>query len=151
MDARLRHARRLLQLGVALILFALLVGLAVPLFAVPRLGLSVHLLGLMQGLYLIGLGLLWPNLTLTPAIAIAGRSLAMYGCVAALAANFLAAVWGAGNSIVPIAAGSARGTQLQEGIITVGLRSAGVSLIVATAIVLWGLRRNQEPTNQVNP
>ena len=105
----------------------------------------------MQGLYLVGLGLLWPNLTLTPAIAVAGRSLAMYGCVAALAANFLAAVWGAGNSIVPIAAGSARGTPLQEGIITVVLRSAGVSLIVATAIVLWGLRKHREPTKPSEP
>jgi len=35
-----------------LFLIGLLVGLAVPVFAVPRLALSVHLLGLMQGLFL---------------------------------------------------------------------------------------------------
>ena len=39
---------RLLRVGIVLFLFALLVGLAVPRFAVPRLGLSTHLLGLMH-------------------------------------------------------------------------------------------------------
>jgi hypothetical protein len=37
-----RQAHRLLQVGSVLFLLALLVGLAVPHFAVPRLGLSTH-------------------------------------------------------------------------------------------------------------
>ena len=52
----------------------------------------------------------------------------------------LAAVWGAGSSMLPIAAGPARGSALQEGIIAVGLRTAAVSLIAAATLVLWGLR-----------
>jgi hypothetical protein len=39
-----RQGHRLLQVGMFLFLAALLVGLAVPSFAVPRLGLSSHLL-----------------------------------------------------------------------------------------------------------
>ena len=50
-------------------LIALLVGLAVPKFAVPRLGLSAHLIGIMQGLFLMVSGLLWPKLQLTRATA----------------------------------------------------------------------------------
>ena len=139
-DARPRQAHRLLQMGVLLFVFGLLVGLVVPRFAVPRLGLSVHLLAIMQGLFLSVIGLLWPRLKLTRAMSNGVFWLALYGCFSALAANLLAAVWGAGNSMLPIAAGQARGTGLQEGIITVTLRSAALSLIVAATLILWGLR-----------
>ena len=131
---------RLLQLGVLLFLVALLIGLAVPLFAVPRLALSVHLLGLMQGLFLLAAGLLWPRLHFTPTQSIAAFWLLAYGCVAAWTANLLGAFWGAGNSIVPIAAGAARGTNVQESVIVVLLRSGGAALIIGTALLLWGLR-----------
>jgi hydroxylaminobenzene mutase len=121
-------------------LIALLVGLAVPQFAVPRLGLSAHLIGIMQGLFLMVSGLLWPKLQLTRAMARAAFWLAVYGCFAAWTANVLAGVWGAGNSMLPIAAGAARGSTLQEGIIAIGLRTAAVSLISAAMLILWGLR-----------
>jgi hydroxylaminobenzene mutase len=136
----LRQAQGLLQLGALLFLFALIVGLLVPKFAVPRLGLSAHLLGLMQGIFLIILGLLWPRLKLTPALFRAGFWLAVYGCFAAWAANLLAAVWGAGNTMLPIAAGQARGSVLEEGIISVALRTAAASLIAVLILILWGLR-----------
>jgi len=55
-DSRAREGQRLLRVGILLFLFALLVGLAVPRFAVPRLGLSTHLLGLMQGTVLLVAG-----------------------------------------------------------------------------------------------
>ena len=74
---RSRQADRLLQIGVLLFLFALLTGLVVPRFAVPRLGLSVHLLGLMQGLFLIALGLMWPRLRLTRGMGRLGGGLAV--------------------------------------------------------------------------
>src|SRR5262249_25246205 len=121
-------------------LFALLVGLVVPRFAVPRLGLSTHLLGVLQGMFLIVIGLLWPRLKLTPALFRIGFWLAIYGCFAAWTANLLAAVWGAGNTMLPIAAGQARGSGLQEGIIAVALRTAALSLIAVSMLILWGLR-----------
>lgn len=61
-DWSVRQGHRLLQAGMLLFLFALLVGLVVPTFAMPRLGLSTHLLGIMQGVFLMVLGLLWPRL-----------------------------------------------------------------------------------------
>ena len=61
-DGSFRQGHRLLQAGILLFLFALLVGLAVPKFAVPRLGLSAHLLGITQGIFLMVTGVLWPKL-----------------------------------------------------------------------------------------
>jgi hydroxylaminobenzene mutase len=139
-DRSVRQAHRLLQLGILLFLVALIVGLFVPAFAVPRLGLSTHLLGLMQGLFLVAAGLLWPRLRLTRAIGQAAFVLVVYGCLAAWTANFVGAVVGAGNSMLPIAAGQARGSDLQETLIAVLLRSGGLSLIASTALIFWGLR-----------
>ena len=135
--------QRLVRLGVLLILIALLIGLAVPRFAVPRLALSVHLLGLMQGLFLAIVGILWPRLVLTRRALLATFWLLAYGCVAAWTANLLAAIWGAGNTIVPIAAGAARGTALQETVIVFMLRSGGAALILGTVLLWWGLRSEE--------
>jgi hydroxylaminobenzene mutase len=139
-DAPSRRGHHLLQLGALLFLFALLVGLAVPRFPVPRLGLSVHLLGLTQGLYLSVIGLLWPRLALTPLLSRAGAVLAAYGCLSALVANVLAATWGAGKTLLPLAAGTARGSASQELVIAFALRSGALALIAAAVLVLWGLR-----------
>jgi hydroxylaminobenzene mutase len=123
-----------------LFLFALLVGLAVPRFTIPRIGLSAHLLGLTQGLFLIAAGLLWPRLRLARTFAVAAFWLAVYGCLAPLTANVLAAMWGAGNTLLPMAAGQAHGSPLQEGVISAALRSGAVALIAAAMAILWGLR-----------
>lgn len=139
-DASARLGHRLLQVGISLFLCSLLMGLVIQKFAVPRLGLSAHLLGIMQGLFLMVIGLLWPRLGLAPAVSRTGFWLAVYGCLAAWMANILAAIWGAGNSLLPMAAGPARGTSLQEAVIAVGLRTGGASLIAVAVVVLWGLR-----------
>lgn len=139
-DGTLRRGQRLLQAGILLFLLALLVGLAVPGFAVPRLGLAAHLLGIMQGTFLMVIGLVWPRLKLTSAVSRLGSWLALYGCFAAWTANLLAGLWGAGNTMLPMAAGQARGSALQEAIIATGLRTAAVSLIAAAIVILWGLR-----------
>ena len=137
-SARLGH--RLLQVGALLFLVALIVGIAVPRVPVPRLGLSVHLLGLMQGLFLMVAGLLWPRLELSRRLSQLGAGLAIYGCLAAWTANLLAALWGAGNSMLPLAAGQAHGSALQEAVVAIGLRTAAVSLVAALILILWGLR-----------
>lgn len=136
-----RQSRLLLQLGIALFLFAALLGLAVPHFTVPRLALSAHLVGILQGIFLVVLGLLWPKLSLSPTQANVTFCLVIYQSLAAPASNLLAAAWGAGNSIVPMAAGAAHGSTAQEVVINIGLRSSGAALVVSLALILWGLRR----------
>jgi (hydroxyamino)benzene mutase len=139
-DASLRHGHRLLQAGILVFLLALLVGVGVPRFAVPRLGLSAHLLGVTQGTFLMVAGLLWPKLRLTRSQSRIGCVLAIYGCFAAWSANVCGAVWGAGNSMLPIAAGVARGSARQEGAIRVLLMTAAASLVAVAMLILWGLR-----------
>ena len=134
------HSHRLLQAGVLLFLLALLVGLAIPRFTLPRLALSAHLLGIMQGTFLVAAGLLWPRLRFTRNQSRVAHGLALYGCAAAWIANVCGAAWGAGASMVPMAAMGARGTALQELAIAILLRSAAVSLVVLALMLLWGLR-----------
>jgi hypothetical protein len=55
---------RLLQLGVALLLFTSFEGFAIPYFAVPNLGRSVHTLSAFAGVLFLALGLVWPRLNL---------------------------------------------------------------------------------------
>jgi hydroxylaminobenzene mutase len=135
-----RDGHRLLQAGGLLFLLALLVGLAVPTFAVPRLALSTHLLGLMQGTFLLAIGQLWPRLRLTRRSSKIGYLLAIGGSAAAWTANLLGAVGGAGNTMLPMAAGAARGSALREGTIQALLVFSALSLISAAVLILWGLR-----------
>ena len=137
---QMRQGHRLIQVGLVLFLLALLTGLAVHKMPLPRLALSTHLLGLMQGSFLAILGLLWPRLQLGRTLSKITFLLIVYGCLAAWFANLMGAIWNAGGSMVPFAAGVARGTALQEGLITVGLRSAAASLIFGLLFLLWGLR-----------
>jgi len=137
---RERQSHRLIQIGASLFLFALLLGIAVPAFAVPRLGLSSHLLAITQGLYLMVAGLVWPRLTLTERRLDVTFAFLVMGCLLALIANLLAATWGAGNSLLPIAAGAARGSWGREMIIMVTLRLGGGMLILGSVLFLVGLR-----------
>lgn len=140
LDARRRDGHRLIQVGSVLFLVALFVGMAVPTFAVPRLGLATHILGITQGIFLMVLGLVWPRLAVSQGRSRLGRWLATYGCLAPWTANLLAAVWGAGNSMLPFAAGGAHGGPFQENAIRLLLVSGALCLIVAVSLVAWGLR-----------
>jgi hydroxylaminobenzene mutase len=139
-DRSSRQGRRLLQVGMLLFLLALFVGLLVPRFSVPRLGLSTHLLGIMQGLFLMVAGLMWPKLELGRGTSRIAFWLAVYGCFAAWSANLLAGVWRAGSPMLPMAAGGAHGSAFQELVIAIGLRTAALSLVAVSLLILWGLR-----------
>jgi hydroxylaminobenzene mutase len=60
--------------------------------------------------------------------------------LATVAAFLMAGVWGAGNSIIPLAAGAARGSAFQETAIAVVAYSAAPTGITSFALILWGLR-----------
>jgi len=62
-----------------LFLFGVLTGFVVPTLAVPRVGLSAHLLGVTSGTFLILIGLLWPRLKLSSNTSRLGFWLAIYG------------------------------------------------------------------------
>ena len=140
---RSRRSHRLLQLGVLLFLFGLLTGFAIPMLENPRMGLSSHLEGVLNGIFLVVLGLLWPRLRLGRAASASAFWLALFGTFANWAATLLAAAWGAGRTM-PIAAGSHQGTAAQETLIMVLLFSLSAAMVAECGLVLWGLRGTPE-------
>jgi hydroxylaminobenzene mutase len=136
-----RRSHLVLELGVLLILIGLSTGLAIPLLAVPRLGLSAHILGVMSGMLLATLGLVWPHAELGERAASIGAWLAIYSCYAGWLAPLLGGITGAGASMLPIASGGLRGSAAQEAAISFLLGSAAVAIVVACGILFVGLRR----------
>ena len=136
------QARRLLQLGVLLFLLALLIGLAIPALAVPRLGVAAHVNAVVGAGFLIVLGLVWPQLRLGPRALGLAFWFAVYSFFMGALMPFLGGVWGAGSTMLPIAAGTARGSALQEGVISVGLTTAGIAVTTLGVLLLLGLRGN---------
>lgn len=133
-------AHRLLQLGFLLFSLGLLTGLLLPLFANPRMGLSSHLEGILNGLFLMALGLIWPRLQLTPRLQTLTFGLSLYGTLANWLATFCAALWGAGADMMPIAGAGLQGTPWQELVVAVLLLSLSLAMIGVCGLVLWGLR-----------
>jgi hydroxylaminobenzene mutase len=131
--------RRLMFHGMLLFLLGLLTGLVVPLLANPRMGVTAHLEGLLNGTFLAVLGLVWAHLRVPPRAARAAFWLVLYGAYANWASTSLAALWGTG-SLTPIAAPGRSGEPWQEAIVTFGLLSLTVAILPALAIVVTGLR-----------
>jgi len=139
-----RQSRRMLQIGVGHFVFSALEGFVIPVLRVPPLGLAVHRLSALQGVMMLALGLSWPRLRLGPVASRTAFWTYTYSSVATLVPYVLAALWGAGNTTIPLAAGTARGTSRQEAVIKVVLYSAAPSFFVSAALILWGLRMSDE-------
>lgn len=85
-----------IQLGSLLFLLGLLTGLAGPKLKNPRMGSSSHLEGVMNGMFLVILGLAWPRLGLSHAWLAVTFWLIVYAGFANWLATLPAAAWGAG-------------------------------------------------------
>jgi hydroxylaminobenzene mutase len=142
-----RQSHRLLQIGVALFLLTSFEGFVIPYFAAPNLGRSVHTLTAFSGVMLLALGLLWTRLELGPAASRIAFWFLIYSDFAIVMAFLIAGVWGAGNSTMPLAAGTARGSDFQEAIIAAVAYSSAPTGITSFALILWGLR-NAPPRSQ---
>jgi (hydroxyamino)benzene mutase len=143
----LRQGHRLLQIGVGLFLLTSFEGFVIPSFAAPRLGLSAHSLMALLGILLIAMGLLWSKLRVGIAASRFAFWLLIYSSLAIIAAYLLGAFWGAGNSTMPLAAGTAHGSDFQEAVIRIVAYSSAPTGIVSFALILWGLAsemRNRE-------
>ena len=134
------QGHHLLQIGVALLLFVCLQGFVIPRFLFPHQGLSVHTLATFEALVFLALGLTWPILKLGQNLALATFWLFVYSAFSTLIPYILGALWGAGNSIMPLAARAASGNARQERTIKMILYSSAPTAIAAFVLILWGLR-----------
>ena len=96
-------SKRLVRLGVLLLLLGLLSGLLIPVLANPRMGLTSHVEGVMSGMLLIIMGLVWPRLRLSNRAMMVTSWLLIYGTYANWANPLLAAAWAAGGTMMPMA------------------------------------------------
>ena len=132
-----QYADWLLFLGILLFLFGLVVALFIPLMTNPRMGLSAHLEGTLNGMFLVILGLIWNKLVIKDKWLTVSFWLTIYGSFANFVAVTIAAITGAGK-MMPIAGGK-EGTSLTEGLISFLLISLSLAMIVVCSIVLAGL------------
>jgi hydroxylaminobenzene mutase len=138
------QGRRLLQIGIVLLLYSSLDGFVIPYVRSQRIGLSVHTLSALQSVLLLALGLVWPKLALgNPASRVAFWCL-IYSTFSILAAYTVAAFWGVGIETIRLMGelphGLTRGTPFEEAVIKVLAYSSAPTGLAAFAIVLWGLR-----------
>jgi hydroxylaminobenzene mutase len=130
----------MLQIGIALFVFSGLEGFAIHFLPVPSLGRSVHTLSALQGIITLVLGLLWPRLNLGASTSRIAFWTFIYSSFATLIPFVMAAVWGAGSTTIPLAAGTVHGSAFQEAIIEIILYSAALPFFISMGLILWGLR-----------
>ena len=112
------YARRLVRLGMTLFLLGLLTGLAVELMVNPRAGLAAHLEGVMNGIFLIVVGLAWKELGLGERTARVTYVLLVFGtwtnwvtttAIGILGTSKGTPIAGAGHSASPLAENAVMG------------------------------------------
>jgi hydroxylaminobenzene mutase len=135
-----RQARRLLAAGAILFLVGLLSGLAVPTVTNPRMGLAAHLEGVMNGTFLIAVGAVWTRLVLSTRQRTFAAGLLLYGTYANWLFITLAALLGT-SAATPIAGAGHAGAPWQEDLVTAGLVTVAIAMIVATALLALGFVR----------
>lgn len=129
----------LFTLGLVLFLLGLLTGFAVPALKNPRMALSSHLEAVLNGMFLVLLGLLWPHIHLPDAWAVTAVVLIVYSAYANWLTALLAAAWGAGRTFAPIATGEHQASAAKERVVSFLLVSLAVSVVAGVTIVIVGL------------
>jgi hydroxylaminobenzene mutase len=136
--------RRLMFHGMCLFLLGLITGFAEQHFANVRMGLAAHLEGVMNGTFLVALGAIWSHVRLSPLKAAVAFWTALYGTYVNWLITMLAAIFGTA-ALSPITGAGHAGQPWQESFVTAGFMSVGIAIVLASVLVLWGLRT--EPTN----
>jgi hydroxylaminobenzene mutase len=131
----------LIFLGVLLFFFGLITGLFVPVLANPRMGVSSHIEGVLNGIFLIVLGLIWHKVNLSVTWLKITFWLAVYGTFANWFGILTAAIFNAGK-MIGIAANGKEGPPVAEGIVTFSLISLSIAMLVICVTVLIGLKRD---------
>jgi len=140
-------ADKLLFAGFLLFLLGLITGLAVPAFASPRLAVSGHIEGVLNGIFLIVLGLVWHKLVLTDKALKITYWLALYGTFANWFGILVAAVFNAGK-MLGIAAGGHEGPPVAEAVVTFFLVTLSIAMVIISVLVLVGLKNGSKSENQ---
>lgn len=132
--------RRLLWHGAFLFLLGLLTGLVQQQLNNPRMGLSAHLEGLMNGTFLLAVGAAWSELKLSSRSMSLTYWTLLYGTYANWAFTMLAALFGTA-AMTPIASAGHAAQRWQESLVAFGFVSVALAMLVAVALLLVGYQR----------
>jgi hydroxylaminobenzene mutase len=138
-----RTAQRLIGLGTLLFVLGLISGFAIPAMTNPRMGLSGHLEGVMNGTFLIAIGLAWSRCNLAASYRAVAYWLLIYGTFANWLFVTLAAIFGT-IAMTPIAGAGHSGSPTQENLVALGLLSVGITMVVSCSLLVWGFFRGTE-------
>ncbi|NVK50140.1 MAG: hydrogenase [Cyclobacteriaceae bacterium] len=140
------QSNRLIYWGIFLFLLGLVVGLMAPIFANPRMGVSSHIEGILNGMFLIILGLIWDKILVSEKWLKITFWLAIYGTFMNWFGILLAAIFN-GGKMLGIMAPTEESSPIVEGMIGFSLISLSIAMIATCVILLIGLRRNMSALN----
>jgi (hydroxyamino)benzene mutase len=131
--------RQLKMLGMLLFLFGLITGFIIMTLKNPRMGLSAHLEGLMNGTFLIVAGFIWNELKISETLKRIVYGTLVFGTFANWIFTLMAAFFGTSQT-TPIAGAGFMGSSVQENLVTAGLASVGLTMVFSAAMMAYGLR-----------
>jgi (hydroxyamino)benzene mutase len=131
--------RQLMWQGMFLFLLGLVTGLLEQRFTNVRMGLSAHLEGIMNGIFLVALGAIWTEVRLLAKAKRMTYWTALLGTYLNWLVTTLAAVFGTAADS-PISAEGHSGRAWQETLVSAGFLLVAISIIASSVLILWGLR-----------
>ena len=136
-----KQSNRLILMGMLLFFLALVIGVIAPLLANPRLGISCHVEGVLNGIFLIVLGLIWNKVALSEKWTRITFWLSLYGTFANWLGYLISAVFNAGRHLT-IATNGHAGPVWADDIVDFLLLSLTVAMLTICTTVIIGLYRN---------
>ena len=134
----MHHDHRLLFHGFLLFLLGLGTGLVAYGLENPRMGVSAHVEAILNGVFLVGLGLAWPRLRLGPTLRTACFWAALVGAYANWGIPLFSAAVGASQPLL-VGAGY-EAAPWQEMLLSMSPIVGVLPPIVCGALAVWGLR-----------
>jgi hydroxylaminobenzene mutase len=142
-NIKYKYSRNLIRYGIILFILGLITGFLIPALENPRMGLSSHLEGTLNGMLLVIFGVIWVRLNLSDRAQKYAFNLALFGTYINWFTTLMAALWGAGSEMMPIAGGGLQGSDIQEILIKIGLISLSIAILASSGIILYGTRGNE--------
>jgi hydroxylaminobenzene mutase len=143
----MQHDRRLLFHGFVLFLLGLGTGLVAYSLENPRMGVSAHVEAILNGVFLVGLGLCWTRIALAPGPKALCFWAALVGAYANWGIPLFSAIVGASQPIL-VGAGH-EAAAWQEALLTASPIVGVLPPIVCGALAVWGLR-SRAPRDREN-
>jgi len=139
--------RRLAWHGVLLFFLSLLEGMFVYSMRNPRMGLTTHVGGITTALFFLAIAALWGHVRLSHRVATAAWWTTVLGGYGSVASLLLAALLGTSRA-TPIAGAGFSAPGWQETLVTAALAITGVPVLIASLLLLWGLRASRSQRAQ---